>query len=187
MATKTINKARIQQRIDTTANWTTNDPVLLSGEMGIERLTDGTYKVKYGDGISKWSGLAYQYEFITMSEIRALVSQADTDADTAKTKANEASTSATNASTSETNAKTSETNAKTSETNAKNSETNAKASETNAAKSATSASDSATSASESANSAKTSADNAASINQQVIDNSYGLSVVDGCLNMTYEG
>ncbi len=166
MATKTINKARIQQRIDTTANWTTNDPVLLSGEFGIEELTDGTFRIKVGNGTNKWSGLAYEFSQATLSSLQAVE-------DAVKGYANSAKTSADNASTSE--------------TNSKKSETNAKASETNAAKSATSASDSATSASESANSAKTSADNAASINQQVIDNSYGLSVVDGCLNMTYEG
>lgn len=117
MATKTINKARIQQRIDTTANWTTNDPVLLSGEFGIEELTDGTFRIKVGNGTNKWSGLAYEFSQATLSSLQAVE-------DAVKGYAN---------------------------------------------------------------SAKTSADNAASINQQVIDNSYGLSVVDGCLNMTYEG
>ena len=34
MATKTFN-TRIRNKIDTFANWTKNDPVLLNGEIGI--------------------------------------------------------------------------------------------------------------------------------------------------------
>ena len=43
-------------RRDTAANWTSNDPTLLSGEMGYE--TD-THKIKIGDGSTVWTSLSY--------------------------------------------------------------------------------------------------------------------------------
>jgi len=46
----------IQVRRDLAANWTTNDPTLASGEMGLE--TD-THKVKFGDGATAWASLLY--------------------------------------------------------------------------------------------------------------------------------
>lgn len=46
----------IQIRRDTQANWTTNDPILASGEIAFS--TD-QYKIKIGDGTSNWSSLAY--------------------------------------------------------------------------------------------------------------------------------
>ena len=55
MATKTLN-TKIQLRNGTAAEWTTKNPVLLKGEMGIE--TD-THKIKVGDGSTQWSELAY--------------------------------------------------------------------------------------------------------------------------------
>jgi hypothetical protein len=49
---------RIQLRRDTGANWTSEDPVLASGEIGIE--TDASpIKFKIGDGVTAWSSLAY--------------------------------------------------------------------------------------------------------------------------------
>jgi hypothetical protein len=48
--------ARIKCKIDTAANWTTNDPVLLNGEMGVE---SDTHFFKVGDGTTAWSNLAY--------------------------------------------------------------------------------------------------------------------------------
>jgi hypothetical protein len=50
---------RILLRRDSSANWETNNPVLLSGEPGYE--TD-TGKLKIGDGVSTWSDLN---EYIT--------------------------------------------------------------------------------------------------------------------------
>lgn len=47
---------KIIQRHDTAANWTSINPVLAAGEMGVE--TD-TNKFKFGDGTTTWSGLAY--------------------------------------------------------------------------------------------------------------------------------
>ncbi len=46
----------IQLRRDTAANWTSVDPTLADGEMGIE--TD-TLKQKIGDGSTAWTGLSY--------------------------------------------------------------------------------------------------------------------------------
>ncbi len=50
--------ATIRIRRDTAANWTAVNPVLASGEPGLE--TD-TRKIKYGDGATAWSSLAYSY------------------------------------------------------------------------------------------------------------------------------
>ena len=47
---------QIQLRNDTSANWTSADPILAQGEMGIE--TD-TRLFKIGDGDSTWSELDY--------------------------------------------------------------------------------------------------------------------------------
>lgn len=66
MATKTFN-TRICNKIDTFANWTKNDPVLLNGEIGIVVVPASTGAVqqepailiKIGDGIKKFSGLAF--------------------------------------------------------------------------------------------------------------------------------
>lgn len=46
----------IQLRRDTAADWTTVNPVLFQGEIGVE--TD-TLKLKIGDGSTAWSALAY--------------------------------------------------------------------------------------------------------------------------------
>ena len=48
--------SRLQQRRDTAANWTTNNPTLAAGELGYE--TD-TKKIKVGDGSTAWTSLAY--------------------------------------------------------------------------------------------------------------------------------
>ena len=47
---------KIIQRHDTAANWTSVNPVLASGEIGVE--TD-TNKFKFGDGTTAWVNLAY--------------------------------------------------------------------------------------------------------------------------------
>lgn len=47
---------RSQQRIDTSAKWATINPVLLSGELGIE---SNTGLVKVGNGTSTWNNLDY--------------------------------------------------------------------------------------------------------------------------------
>jgi hypothetical protein len=45
---------QIQLRRDTAANWTTNNPVLTQGEIGID-LTNAYFKI--GDGITAWNSL----------------------------------------------------------------------------------------------------------------------------------
>lgn len=55
-STSTV-QTRIQLRHDTSANWTSVNPVLLEGEVGIE--TD-TLKQKVGDGSTAWNSLSYQ-------------------------------------------------------------------------------------------------------------------------------
>ncbi len=47
---------QIQSRRDTAANWTSNDPTLAAGEIGLE--TD-TGKLKIGDGATAWTSLDY--------------------------------------------------------------------------------------------------------------------------------
>ena len=57
MATQTID-GHVQQRRDTASNWSTENPVLLDGEIGIE--TD-TLKAKIGDGTTAWNSLSYAF------------------------------------------------------------------------------------------------------------------------------
>ena len=47
---------QIQLRNDTSANWTSNDPILAVGEMGVETDTD---LFKLGDGATAWTALSY--------------------------------------------------------------------------------------------------------------------------------
>ena len=58
MASRNI-KAIVQQRHDTSANWSTKNPVLLVGEIGFE---SDTNKFKIGDGKALWNALDYQGE-----------------------------------------------------------------------------------------------------------------------------
>jgi fluoride ion exporter CrcB/FEX len=51
-----MSKTTIQLNNDTAANWTSANPVLALGEMGIE--TD-TNKIKFGDGTTAWNTLSY--------------------------------------------------------------------------------------------------------------------------------
>ena len=63
MATQVMN-TRIKQKSDLAANWSTNNPVLLLGEIGIE---SDTGKFKIGDGASAWSDLV-AHEVFTAAE-----------------------------------------------------------------------------------------------------------------------
>ena len=47
---------QIQLRNDTAANWTSADPTLAAGEIGVE--TD-TSLLKIGDGVTAWTSLGY--------------------------------------------------------------------------------------------------------------------------------
>lgn len=48
--------SQIQLRRDTAATWTSANPTLASGELGLE--TD-TNKIKFGDGTTAWTSLGY--------------------------------------------------------------------------------------------------------------------------------
>ena len=63
MATKTFN-ARVQNKRDTSANWTANDPVLLDGEIIIVDTAAGDVRYKVGDGSKKYSQLPFTDEAI---------------------------------------------------------------------------------------------------------------------------
>ena len=52
----TINPVAQQQAIDTAANWTAANPVLLYGQLGIEAFT---FKIKAGDGTTARNSLPY--------------------------------------------------------------------------------------------------------------------------------
>lgn len=55
-----ILKTKLVMRNDLAANWTTNNPVLLTGELGIENDT-GYFKI--GDGATTWNDLPYANKF----------------------------------------------------------------------------------------------------------------------------
>lgn len=56
MANQTLSNVTILLRNDTAANWTSENPVLSKGEVGIEI---DTSKFKIGDGTKDWSQLSY--------------------------------------------------------------------------------------------------------------------------------
>lgn len=73
---------QIQVRRDTAANWTSNDPTLAEGEMGLE--TDTTF-FKFGDGATAWTSLPYAQDALglpaggTTGQRLAKASNADYD------------------------------------------------------------------------------------------------------------
>lgn len=73
MATKTL-KTRLVLKNDTEANWTTNNPVLLKGEIGI---AIDVNKIKIGDGTKKWNELTYSG--VSIAEITDLISDSRDD------------------------------------------------------------------------------------------------------------
>jgi len=62
---------RIQLRRDTSANWTSANPILSEGEIGIE--TDGLntteVKRKIGDGVTAWNSLAYDHSAASVTSV----------------------------------------------------------------------------------------------------------------------
>ena len=57
MPTATTVPVKMAQRRDTAANWTSANPTLLAGEIGIE---SNTNKIKIGDGSTAWTSLSYR-------------------------------------------------------------------------------------------------------------------------------
>ena len=64
-----MSGARIQLKRSTAASWTSNNPVLLSGEIGYE--TD-TKKIKVGDGTTAWTSLAYSSVPLSLAALNDL-------------------------------------------------------------------------------------------------------------------
>ena len=80
MATNALN-ARIVTRNDTAANWVSNNPILLQGEIGIER---GTNKFKVGDGVTAWNSIGYVSNLegtVSVIEDASYPDSSDTDYD----------------------------------------------------------------------------------------------------------
>ena len=63
MAQKTYN-ARVKWKRDTSANWTSNDPVLLDGEIIIVDTSSGETRFKVGDGTKRYSQLPFEDEAV---------------------------------------------------------------------------------------------------------------------------
>ena len=61
---------RIQFRRDQSTTWTTNNPVLAEGEMGIEL---DTRRVKVGNGTAAWNSLPYGISTIGFDELLDVV------------------------------------------------------------------------------------------------------------------
>lgn len=57
---KTID-TRIRHKKDTSANWESNNPVLLENELILVEMNDGEIRIKIGDGISAYSDLPFSY------------------------------------------------------------------------------------------------------------------------------
>ena len=64
---------RIQLRRDSALGWSTNNPILASGEIGIELSPTPAQIVlfKVGDGITQWNSLPYQNEAISVATLGA--------------------------------------------------------------------------------------------------------------------
>ena len=58
MAEKTFN-TRIKHKKDTEANWTTNNPVLLDGEIAIVEMPNGDIRQKIGNGEATYTSLPF--------------------------------------------------------------------------------------------------------------------------------
>lgn len=68
MANKTFN-TRIKNKRDTSANWTSKDPVLLDGELIIVDTASGEVRFKIGDGTKKYLQLPFQDEILRNSKV----------------------------------------------------------------------------------------------------------------------
>lgn len=76
MATKQLN-GRIQWKRDTSANWESNNPILLDGEIIIVTTNAGETRFKVGDGVKTYTQLPFQDE-----AVRALITELSEIVDT---------------------------------------------------------------------------------------------------------
>ena len=89
MATKTL-ASRIKMKRDTSANWNTNNPILLNGEIIIVDTEAGETRYKIGDGVKTYSQLPFQDEYIR-NLIANKLDKTATAADSSKLNGHEAS------------------------------------------------------------------------------------------------
>jgi hypothetical protein len=61
----------MRQLIGNTAEWAANNIVLGNGELGVERISASEYKMKCGDGATRWSSLPYISETSISSTVQA--------------------------------------------------------------------------------------------------------------------
>ena len=73
MATKTLN-TRVKHKRDTSANWTSNNPVLLDGEIILVDTANGELRFKVGDGTKAYTQLPF-----TDEPLRTLIPTATSD------------------------------------------------------------------------------------------------------------
>ena len=71
-----ILDSQIQSRNDTAANWSSVNPVLLKGEIGIEI---DTRKMKVGDGTTEWNSLKYLKDDIVIASANPTTGDKDYD------------------------------------------------------------------------------------------------------------
>ena len=57
-------KARLKLKRDTSANWTSKNPVLLNGEMILVDTADGELRTKIGDGTKTYTQLPFCDEYL---------------------------------------------------------------------------------------------------------------------------
>lgn len=62
MATSKTIAARVKHKRDTSANWTSNNPVLLNGEIILVDTADGELRFKVGDGTKRYTQLPFTDE-----------------------------------------------------------------------------------------------------------------------------
>ena len=55
---------RVQNKRDTAANWTQNNPVLLDGELIIVETNTGEIRKKIGDGVKRFTELPFDDEVV---------------------------------------------------------------------------------------------------------------------------
>lgn len=60
---KTFN-TRLKLKRDTSANWTSKNPVLLNGEMILVDTADGELRTKIGDGVKTYTQLPFCDEYL---------------------------------------------------------------------------------------------------------------------------
>lgn len=72
MATKTLN-ARLKIWVDTPTNWSSNNPTLLAGEVGIVK-ENNNFRMKIGDGSTAWNSLLFYDGNFVVSNLAPTIS-----------------------------------------------------------------------------------------------------------------